>query len=302
MISPELARKIRRIEIYTRKAVHDILGGEYRSVFKGRGMDFEEVREYVPGDEIRSIDWNVTARLGHPYVKRFVEERELTVMFLADVSASGSFGTTEKTKNEQAAELCALVAFAAIKNNDKVGLILFTESVEAYIPPKKGTSHALRLIEELLHFKPRLPGTDIGSALNYLGRVVPKRCVVFLLSDFQDEGFEKTLGVLGKRHDVIALPVTDPREKVMPNVGWVQLRDAETGLSTVLDTASPHVRQQYGEVAQCRAEKLRGLFQSLGIDSLEISTDRDPVKDLVGFFRCRGHHRGHWGGRPGKTV
>ena len=198
MIPKVLAKKIRYIEIYTSKAVNDILAGEYESVFKGRGMEFDEVREYTPGDEIRSIDWNVTARMGHPYVKRFVEERELTIMFLVDLSASGSFGSIEKTKNEVAAELCALLSFSAIKNNDKVGLIIFTDTIEMFIPPKKGVSHVLRLIRDLLNFKPKQAQTNIAEALDYLGRVTNRRCVVFLISDFQCEGFEKPLRILGK--------------------------------------------------------------------------------------------------------
>ena len=222
MIPKELVKKIRYIQIYTSKAVNDVLAGEYHSVFKGQGMEFDEVRAYQPGDDIRTIDWNVTARTGHPYVKRYVEEREITVFFLVDLSASGSFGSTGKLKNEIAAEFCALLAFSAIKNNDKVGLIVFTDTIELFIPPAKGTSHVLRLIRELLYFdsgsKQQSPGTDIALALDYLGRVLHKRGVVFLVSDFLDQDFEKPLGVLARRHDLIAVTVSDPREYLLPNV------------------------------------------------------------------------------------
>lgn len=291
MIPKELAKKIRRIEIYTSKAVNDILAGEYESVFKGRGMEFDEVREYTPGDEIRSIDWNVTARMGHPYVKRFVEERELTVMFLVDLSASGTFGSIDKTKNEVAAELCALLSFSAIKNNDKVGLIVFTDTIEMFIPPKKGTSHVLRLIRELLNFHPLQTDTSINEALDYLGRVTHKRCVVFLISDFQTGGFEKPLRILGKRHDLIALSITDPREISLPDVGLVELEDAETGERVIIDTGSASVRREYEQLGRQRSNRLRDLFRSMNIDHTEVITGRDYVKDLVGFFRTRERRR-----------
>jgi len=287
MIPKELAKKIRYIEIYTSKAVNDILAGEYESVFKGRGMEFDEVREYTPGDEIRSIDWNVTARMGHPYVKRFVEERELTIMFLVDLSASGSFGSIEKTKNEVAAELCALLSFSAVKNNDKVGLIIFTDTIEMFIPPKKGVSHVLRLIRDLLNFKPKQAQTNIAEALDYLGRVTNRKCVVFLISDFQSEGFEKPLRILGKRHDLIALSIIDPREIVMPDAGLVELEDAETGERVVIDTGSASVRKEFEKSGRERSSRLRDLFRSMDIDHTEVITGRDYVKGLVGFFRSR---------------
>jgi uncharacterized protein (DUF58 family) len=291
MIPKELARKIRYIEIYTSKAVNDILAGEYESVFKGRGMEFDEVRQYAPGDEIRTIDWNVTARMGHPYVKRFVEERELTVMFLVDLSASGAFGSVERTKNEVAAELCALLAFSAIKNNDKVGLVVFTDTVEMYVPPKKGITHVLRLIRDLLNFKPRQARTDIVGALDYLGRVTHKRCVVFLISDFQGERFEKPMRVLGKRHDLIAISITDPRERAMPDVGLIELEDAETGQRVLIDTGNAAARRQYEQLGQARASRLRDAFRSMDIDHTEVVTGRDYVKDLIRFFRSREHRR-----------
>ena len=287
MIPSELARKIRYIEIYTSKAVNDVLAGEYESVFKGQGMEFEEVREYQPGDDIRSIDWNVTARIGHPFVKRFVEERELTVMFLVDLSASGGFGSTQQVKNEVAAELCALLAFSAVKNNDKVGLIVFTDTVELFVPPGKGTSHVLRLIRELLNFQPGQAQTDIAAGIDYLGRVTSKKCVVFLVSDFLATGFEKQLHVLGRRHDVIAVSVADPREVRMPDVGLIELEDAETGESVTIDTGSAGIRDRYEQLGTAQQNRLRQLFRSLDIDHLEILTARDYVRDLAGFFRTR---------------
>jgi len=291
MIPKELAQKIRYLQIHTSKAVNDVLAGQYESVFKGRGMEFDEVREYQPGDEIRSIDWNVTARTGRPYVKRFVEERELTVMFLVDLSASGAFGSVGKMKNEAAAELTALLAFAAVKNNDKVGLIVFTDDVETFIPPKKGVTHILRLIRELLYFQPRQARTDISGALDYLGRVNRKRAVVFLISDFQGTGFEKPMRVLSRRHDLIAVSVTDPREVRMPSVGLIELEDAETGEIITIDTASTRVRTQYEALGRERAARLKELFTASGVDHIEVATDRDYVRDLVRFFRAREHRR-----------
>jgi uncharacterized protein (DUF58 family) len=291
VIPKELVKKIRYIQIYTSKAVNDVLAGEYHSVFKGQGMEFDEVRAYQPGDDIRTIDWNVTARTGHPYVKRYVEEREITVFFLVDLSASGSFGSTGKLKNEIAAEFCALLAFSAIKNNDKVGLIVFTDTIELFIPPAKGTSHVLRLIRELLYFdsgsKQQSPGTDIALALDYLGRVLHKRGVVFLVSDFLDQDFEKPLGVLARRHDLIAVTVSDPREYLLPNVGLLELQDAETGATLIVDTGSREARNRYEYLAREKEEQLRSLFRSSGVDHFQLFTDRDYVLDLVKFFRKR---------------
>ena len=287
MIPKELAKKIRYIQIYTSKAVNESLAGEYESVFKGRGMEFAEVREYQIGDEIRSIDWNVTARMGEPYVKLFVEERELTVIFLVDLSASGAFGSTRQIKNEVAAELCALLAFSAIKNNDKVGLIVFTDDVEMFIPPAKGTTHVLRLIRELLNFTPKQAQTNISAGIEYLGRVTNKRSVVFLISDFLGEGFEKQLHILAKRHDLIAVSITDPREVRMPNVGLIELEDAESGERILIDTGGAAVRKQYEKLGSARQGRLRELFRSMDVDQIEVFTDRDYVFDLVKFFRTR---------------
>jgi uncharacterized protein (DUF58 family) len=292
MIPRELARKIRYIEITTSKAVNDVLAGEYVSHFKGRGMEFDEVREYQPGDDVRTIDWNVTARTGKPYVKRFVEERELTVVFLVDLSASGSFGSVEKTKNEVAAELCALLAFAAVKNNDRVGLVVFTDRVELFIPPGKGTTHALRLIRELLTFGPpgsraRRAGTDVAGALDFAGRVLHKRAVLFLVSDFQAAGYERPLRVMARRHDLIACPMVDRREVTLPDVGLLELEDAETGETALVDTSSTRVREAYTEAAVVRGEALRSLLRATGVDSIEIRTDRDYLRAVIRFFRSR---------------
>jgi uncharacterized protein (DUF58 family) len=287
MIPKELAKKIRYLQIYTSKAVNDVLAGEYQSVFKGRGMEFDEVREYQPGDEVRSIDWNVTARMGHPYVKRFQEERELTVIFLVDLSASGDFGSVEKLKNDVAAELCALLAFAAIKNNDKVGLIVFTDCIELFIPPAKGTSHVLRIIRDLLNFRPRQAQTNIADALDYLGRVISKRCVAFLVSDFLSEGFEPPMRVLAHRHDLIAVSVADRREFSFPDVGLIELEDAETGELILVDTSSAAVRRKYESLGRERSDGLRQTFLSIGVDHVAVKTDQDYVKQLVRFFRTR---------------
>jgi uncharacterized protein (DUF58 family) len=291
MIPGELAKKIRYIQIYTSKAVNDNLAGEYESLFKGRGMEFQEVREYQVGDDIRTIDWNVTARTGDPYIKLFKEERELTVMFLVDLSASGSFGSTRQIKNEAAAELCALLAFSAIKNNDKVGLIVFTDQVEMFIPPEKGTTHVLRLIRELLNFRPVKGKTDLVAGMDYLGRVLHKKSVVFLVSDFQSEGFEKQLRILGKRHDLIAVSITDPREVSMPDVGLIQLEDAETGEMVIIDTGSAAFRKRYEHLGGSRLEELKRLFRSMDIDHIDIRTGEDYVLDLVKFFRNRERRR-----------
>ena len=287
MIPEELAKKIRILQITTRKVVNDVLAGEYGSVFRGRGMEFDEVREYMPGDEIRTIDWNVTARTGIPYVKRFVEERELTVIFLVDLSASGTFGSVKKLKNEVAAELCSLLAFSAVKNNDKVGLIVFTDQIEMFIPPKKGTQHVLRVIRELLNFKPRQASTDIVGALDYLGKVTKKKAVVFLVSDFQAEGFEKSMRVIARRHDLVAVTIVDPREVSLPNVGMLELEDAETGEIILVDTSSGTVRKNYERLGREQSARFRELFASMGVDQIEVKTDKDYVPSLVKFFKAR---------------
>jgi len=288
MIPKEVLKKVRQIEIRTNREVTDVLGGQYHSVFKGRGMEFEEVREYMPGDEVRSIDWNVTARFGHPYVKKFKEERELTVMLLVDVSASGQFGSIRQTKNELAAELAAVLAFSAIRNNDKVGLIMFTDQIEKFVAPKKGRRHVLRVIREILAFQPKGRGTDLALALDYLNGVQPRRAVCFLLSDFQDADFEKQLRVTGQHHDLVALSLGDPREEEMPAVGLVELRDAETGARALVDTFDRSVRESFAAKVKARLELLRTSLRSAGVDHVEIRCDADYIMPLIKFFRMRG--------------
>jgi len=290
MTTSELAKKVRYIEITTKKAVTATFAGEYASAFKGRGMEFDEVREYQTGDDIRTIDWNVTARTGKLHTKRFMEERELTIIFLVDLSSSGSFGSGTQSKRELAAEVCALLAFSAIKNNDRVGLITFTESVELYIPPRKGSTHVLRLIRELLAF--RLEGADpaatnIGFALDSFSRLFKRRGVVFLVSDFLDRGFERQLKVVGRRHDLIAVSLSDPREYELPRVGFVELEDAETGERVLLDTDSSTVRREYRTVWAEKANALQSLCMSAGIDHIGITAGEDYVRPLARFFRER---------------
>lgn len=287
MIPKEILRKVRQIEIRTNREVTDVLGGQYHSVFKGRGMEFEEVREYQPGDEVRAIDWNVTARFGHPFIKKFKEERELTVMLVVDVSASGQFGSVRQTKNELAAELAAVLAFSAIRNNDKVGLIMFTDRIERFVPPQKGRRHVLRVIREILAFRPQATGTNIAGALDYLNSVQRRRAVCFLLSDFQDKSFLKQLRVTGKRHDVVALSLRDPREDELPPVGLLELRDAETGERALVDTFDRRVRQAFAQRATARLAKLRELLRSAAVDHIEIRCDTDYMLPLVKFFRMR---------------
>jgi uncharacterized protein (DUF58 family) len=291
MINSELAAKIRTIRIYTNKAVNDILAGEYESVFKGRGMEFDEVRAYQPGDDIRTIDWNVTARTGHPYVKQYVEERELTIFFLVDLSASGAFGSGQRRKNEVAAELCALLAFSAIKNNDKVGLIAFTDTVELFIPPKKGTTHVLRLIREILSFSPERGGTSIAASLHFFGRITHKRSVAFLVSDFIDQDFFSPMRIIARRHDLIAVSITDPRERELPAAGLIELEDAETGERLLIDSSSPEVRRAFAASAARRLSELAGQFAAMGVDHIPLQTSEDYVFDLVRFFRMRERRR-----------
>jgi uncharacterized protein (DUF58 family) len=291
MIPEELIQRIRQIQIYTSRAVDASFAGQYESVFKGRGMQFDEVREYMPGDDIRTIDWNVTARTGKPFIKRFVEEREMTVLFAVDLSASGEFGTVSKLKNELAAEFCAVLAFAAAKNNDKVGLLIFTDRIELFIPPKKGSRHILRLIRELLGFKMPRRETNIPLALDYIARVVRKRATVFLVSDFIEADFQKPLSLLNKRHDVIAVPVRDRVEIAMPSVGLIEVQDAETGQIMLVDTSSRRFRRRYGDHSSRRFNDLKNLLRSINVDLIPITTDKPYVNDLIQFFHMR--HRRH---------
>lgn len=287
MISKELARKIRYIQIRTSKTVSEVMAGEYKSAFRGAGMEFDEVREYQPGDEVRSIDWNVTARQGHPFVKRFHEERELTVMVAVDLSASGHFGSGRLSKNEVSAELSALLAFSAVKSNDKVGLLLFTDRVERFIPPAKGVPHAMRIIREALGFMPAGSGTDIALALDYLGKVVRRRAVVFVISDFLGEGYEKPLRLLSRRHDLIAVTLSDPRECAFPDVGLLELEDEESGECLLLDTGSGAVRHAYEQSSEAARNTLRQSLRRLGVDQLELLTSQEYQKNLAAFFRRR---------------
>ncbi len=287
MIPAEVMQKIRRIQIRTSHMVNDILAGAYHSVFKGQGMEFEEVREYVPGDDIRLIDWNVTARTSVPHIKILVEERELTVMLLVDASGSGRFGSVGRFKNELAAELCAVLAFSAIRNHDKVGLIIFTASVELYVPPGKGRRHVLRVIREVLYFKPKGRGTDIPEALHFMNGVVKRRAVAFVVSDFMAEGYEAPLRIANKRHDVIAVTVTDPREETLPNVGLLHVRDAETGGQTLVDTGDGGVRKKYAKAAAQRAAQREEIFRRTRVDAIHVRTDSDYIDEIHRFFRMR---------------
>ena len=287
MIPPELLRKVRRIELRTGRLVDSLMAGAYHSAFKGRGMEFEEVREYTPGDEVRTIDWNVTARAGRAHVKSFREERELTVLLLVDVSSSESFGSTAQSKMEMIAEFGALITLAAMRNDDKVGMALFTDRVERYVPPKKGRRHGLRLIRDLLAHRPESRGTDIAAALTFLGRVLRRRAVVFLVSDFLAADFERDLAAVKSRHDVIAVRVFDPRESALPDVGLVTLEDAETGQTIVVDTASARFREGFAtEMGRARKDQT-DLMRSLKVDELSITTGTDYVMELSRFFRMR---------------
>jgi uncharacterized protein (DUF58 family) len=287
MLPREVLRQIRRLQLKARRAVEDLLGGEYHSVFKGTGIAFEEVREYQPGDDIRTIDWNVTARMGHPFIKRFVEERELTVMLVVDCSGSQQFGTRLQQKREVAAELAAVLAFSAITNSDRVGLVAFTDRVERFVPPRKGTRHVLRLIRDVLFFQPAQRGTSLREGLDYVNRVLHRRAIIFLLSDFRDEGFERAFKRTGRRHDLIAVNITDPREETLPRVGLLELEDAETGRHVVVDTFSREVRDAYAEAARQRREALRQLARSSRVDLIEVSTDGGHLDALIRFFRLR---------------
>jgi uncharacterized protein (DUF58 family) len=286
-VSESRLKAVRRIEIRTNRLVSEGMGGEYHSVFKGRGMEFSEVREYVPGDDIRTIDWNVTARTGDPFVKRFVEERELTLMLLVDVSGSGVFGSGERSKTELAAEVSAVLAFAAIRNNDRVGAILFTDKVERYIPPRRGRRHVLAVVRDLLWHRPDSKGTDIAGALNFLSRIAVKRAIVFLISDFRAAGYEKALRLAHRKHDVIAIHVRDPREETLPPVGLLSLEDAETGARRLVDASSPRVREAWAAREVDRRRRLARQLRTAGIDSIELETSKPYDRPLLAFFRAR---------------
>src|ERR1700730_7341636 len=283
----EILKKIRALEIKTRGLVETAFAGDYHSVFKGRGMNFEDVREYQPGDEIRAIDWNVTARMGSAFVKKFTEERELTVMLIVDVSASGNFGSTTQSKRELAAEVACLLAFSAIRNNDKVGLLLFTDRVELFIPPKKGRSHTLRIIREILFFEPEGRGTNPTLALDSLNKIVTRRAVVFFISDFQAPDFSKALAVTGRRHDFIAVHVQDEREKVFPNVGIITLEDAETGEQIEINTADRATRMRFTDSVDREQTELSRTLRRSNIDAIALRTSEDYLPALRSFFKQR---------------
>ncbi|MBK7910767.1 MAG: DUF58 domain-containing protein [Bacteroidota bacterium] len=288
METSTLLQKVRAIEIKTRGLSAHIFSGEYHSAFKGRGMAFSEVREYTPGDDIRSIDWNVTARFGHPYVKVFEEERELTVILLVDVSASGDFGTKQQFKRQLMTELCAVLAFSAIQNNDKTGVIFFSDRVEKFIPPKKGKTHILRIIRELIEFKPVNRKTDLAVALQYLTNAIKKRSICFLISDFYTENFERELKLANKKHDLVALEIIDPREESLPDIGLVRFEDAETGTSQWIDTGDPAVREAFQKNMHVRSRRNADLFARSGVDTVRLSTDRSYVQPLMQLFKKRG--------------
>lgn len=300
MIPKDLFKKVRRIEITTSRLVTDVFAGQYHSVFKGRGLEFDEVREYFPGDDVRTIDWNVTARTGKPHIKKYVEERELTVMLLVDVSLSCQFSSVNDLKSKLAAEIAALLAFSAIRNNDKIGLLIFTDKIEKFIPPVKGTKNVLRLIREILYFKPQNKATDMVAALDYLNKVVTRKSVAFLISDFFENGsalkitenagqgrLKKALAIANRRHDLIAVTLNDRRESELPNCGLLLLQDAENGRLTLVDTSSPKVQEQYRQSAQTRLKNRRRLFDSVGMDHIDIATDKSYSDEIVKFFLKR---------------
>jgi uncharacterized protein (DUF58 family) len=293
----ELAHKVRLLEIQTRHLVNDIFSGEYESVFKGRGVEFAEVREYQPGDDVRTIDWNVTARRGSPYVKQFAEERELTVILAVDGSASTRFGTQGALKRERAAEVAAVLGLAANRNNDRAGALLFAEGIERYVPPKKGKTHVLRLVRDILSFDPPARGTDLVGAIRFLTRVLHRRSVVFLLSDFLDEGYEKPLAALAVRHDVIALVLEDRRDSHLPDVGLIEVVEPESGMRRWLDTSSARVRDAYERVAEETTAARRAAFQRAGIDAVPLDTLADWVDPMRRFFEARERARTRSRGR-----
>ncbi len=288
MITREIINKVRKIEIKTRGLSNHIFAGEYHSAFKGRGMTFSDVREYIPGDDIRAIDWNVTARFNHPYVKVFEEERELTVILLVDVSASGNFGTISQFKKDLITELCAVLSFSAIQNNDKIGIIFFSDQIEKFIPPKKGKTHILRIIRELIEFKPANKRTNISEALRYVSNVIKKKSIVFVISDFSDKNFEDALKYTNKKHDVVALQIFDPRETELPDVGLIRLEHAETGETMEIDSNNREIRYKYKKMAIQKDKRLNEAFAKSGIDWIKLRTDQNYVTELMILFKKRG--------------
>ncbi len=287
MEATELLKRVRKIEIKTRGLSKNIFAGEYHSAFKGRGMAFSEVREYQYGDDIRSIDWNVTARFNHPYIKIFEEERELTVILLIDVSGSRDFGTRTQLKKNMITEIAAVLSFSAIQNNDKIGVILFSDRVEKFIPPKKGRQHILRIIRELINYKPQSQGTDISEGLRYFTNAIKKRSTAFLISDFMDDNYEEALRIANKRHDLIALNIYDFRETELPQAGLIRLKDAETGRTIWVDTGSRRTREMYADFRKRETEKFRDIMLRTGLDSASLRTDEDYVRPLMNLFKRR---------------
>ncbi|MHB8580615.1 MAG: DUF58 domain-containing protein [Ignavibacteriaceae bacterium] len=287
MFTKEILKQVRQIEIRTKGLVNQVFSGEYHSVFKGRGMEFSEVREYQFGDDIRNIDWNVTARFGHPFIKVFEEERELTVILMVDLSGSLNFGSADKTKQEVAAELSAILAFSALKNNDKVGLILFTDKIEKFVPPRKGNKHVLRIIRDVLSFEPEGKSTNLKGALEYMNNAIKKRSIVFMLSDFMDSGFEKILRIVGKRHDLIGIVLNDKREEEIPKVGVIRFTDAESGHERWVDTSNPVNQFLLKEMREKKSVQQNTLFLTSRVDSIRIQTGQNYIKPLVQFFRLR---------------
>jgi len=286
-VSPEILRQVKLLELRTRGLVNSLFTGEYRSVFKGQGMEFAEVREYQAGDEVRSIDWNVTARMQRPYVKRYIEERELTVMLAVDVSGSERFGTRRRFKSEVASELAAVLALSAIRNNDRVGNLMFTDRIEHVVPPRKGRRHALRLIRDILAFEPEGRGTDIGAATEYLNKMLAHKAIIFLVSDFLGESVERPLKLLAQRHDVVAVTLEDPSERILPDIGLVRLVDPETGQALDIDTSDPKVRSRFDTMVSTEGDKRRHLLRRLAIDEIPVNTDQGIMEPLLRFFRTR---------------
>lgn len=287
LLDEKLIAKIRGIQIRARHLVNDVFAGEYQSVFKGKGLEFEEVREYQPGDDIRLIDWNVTARTGSPFVKLHRDERELTVMFVVDVSASSRFGTVSKFKNEIAAEITALLAYTALRNNDKVGLIIFSDRVELYLPPKKGRAHIWRLIRNILTYESKAKQTALDIPLNFLNQVIKKRCIAFLISDFQSEGFQTNLRITARHHDLIAISVKDPKEESLPKIGFIELEDAETGECILIDTFRNSTLKEYESLNRSQRKNQQDFFRKSGVDFIELRTDQSYMDRIVKFFRER---------------
>jgi len=287
MLPKEIIAKIRRLEIRTGRLVNELFAGQYESIFKGRGMEFDEVREYLPGDDIRSIDWNVTARTGHPHIKKFVEERELNIMLMVDCSASQRFGSTQQSKADMVAEIAGVLAYTAIKNNDRIGAILFTDEVEKFIPPSKGTKHLSRILREILFFEPKGKKTNFNPALEYLNEIIKRRSIVFLISDFETRDYEKALGITNRRHDVIAIECRDPAEEQLPNVPFIEMEDLETGEARLVATGSRANREAYRQYHQKKREQRREAMKKIDVDMIELRTDQSYVEPLMKFFRMR---------------